>query len=127
MIGTELFEICEQLARDAGGRKVMVCGSDGDVLAHAGEAGLLDEATADALAGLVGDVIDGAAAAPSQELVIALPSRGLQACGAAVGTRAALLVVFDATTQVERVRAKVRRARELLGKSLPDESGPAAS
>ena len=32
----DLTEICHQLVRDSGGRKVLVCAVDGEVLAHAG-------------------------------------------------------------------------------------------
>ncbi len=56
-------------------------------------------------------------------LVASLPGGlpgGLSACATAVGDKAALVVVFDGrTTTLERVRLKIRRARELLGKSLP--------
>jgi predicted regulator of Ras-like GTPase activity (Roadblock/LC7/MglB family) len=129
MLGAELFEICESLHHDAGARKVMVFDADGAVLAHAGEPGVLDEAAGDALATLVGDVIAGAAAGqfpPAEDLVAVLPM-ALQVCAAPVGTQAALVVVFEKSASLDRVRAKMRRARTMLEKSLPTESGPTAS
>jgi hypothetical protein len=133
MLGTELFEVCEQLVRDAGARKVMVCGADGEVLAHAGEPGTLDDAASEAVATLVADVIAGAQAGqfpPAEDLVARLPQERpatLQVCAAPIGTLAAVLVVFDDSTTIDRVRAKMRRARSLLEKSLPTEKGPTAS
>ena len=129
MLGTELFEICEQLQRDAGGRKVMVFDADGAVLAHAGDPGALDEAAGDSLATLIGDVITGAQAGqfpPAEDMVAVLPM-GLHVCAAPVGTQAVLVVVFDKSASLDRVRAKMRRARAMLEKSLPTESGPTAS
>jgi hypothetical protein len=44
----DLAEICQQLVRDSGGRKVLLCSAEGEVLAHAGvegSSGTLDEAT----------------------------------------------------------------------------------
>lgn len=122
----DLTETCQQLARDSGGKKVMLVGIDGEVLAHAGTAGALDDATGDALAQLIADVVEGAAEGrvpATKDLVASLPGGlpgGLSACATAVGDKAALVVVFDGrTTTLERVRLRIRRARELLGKSLP--------
>jgi hypothetical protein len=133
MLGVELFEVCEQLGRDASARKVMVCDAEGEVLAHAGEAGTLDESAAEAIATLVADVIAGVSTGqfpPAEDLVARLPAdRGhaLSVCAAPIGTLAALLVIFDERTSIERVRQKMRRARSLLEKSLPTEKGPTAS
>jgi hypothetical protein len=132
---TDLIEICQQLVRDSGGKKVLVCSADGDVLAHAGQegsAGTLDDATGEALAQLIADVVEGAAAGgrvpATKDLVASLPGAlpgGLSACATSIGARAALVVIFDGrATTIDRVRLKVRRARDLLGKSLPVE--PAA-
>jgi hypothetical protein len=122
-VETELFEICAQLQRDAGCRKVLVCGSDGEMLAHAGDRGLLDESATDAVAGVVVDALAAGNADPSAtppELQATLPG-GLTACATAVLDRAVLAVVFDSGTELERVRAKMRRARERLVKTLPAE------
>jgi predicted regulator of Ras-like GTPase activity (Roadblock/LC7/MglB family) len=137
-VESDLFEICAQLLRDAGCKKVMVCGSEGDVLAHAGERGIFDEASADALAAMVVDVL-GAQAAPTTgvrpelpgELQVSLPG-GLTGCGTALLDKAALVVVFDQGTTLERVKIKMRRARDRLVKSLPgigdkNESTPSKS
>jgi hypothetical protein len=131
----DLTEICQQLVRDAGGKKVLLCDAEGEVLAHAGQegaTGTLDDATGDALAQLIADVFEGAAAGgrvpATKDLVASVPGAlpgGLSACATAVGAKAALVVVFDGrATTLDRVRLKVRRAREILVKSLPVE--PAA-
>jgi hypothetical protein len=124
----DLTEICQQLVRDSGGKKVMLVSTEGEVLAHAGGTGALDEPTGDVLAQLVADVVEGAAARrvpATKDLVASVPGGlpgGLSACATAVGAKAALIVVFDGnTTTLDRVRLKVRRAREILGKSLPVE------
>jgi hypothetical protein len=128
----DLTEICQQLIRDSGGKKVMLVGADGEVLAHAGVTGALDEATADALAQLIADVFEGATEGrvpATKDLVASVPGGlpgGLSACATAVGDKASLVVVFDGrTATLERVRLKIRRARELLGKSLPSDAGAA--
>lgn len=131
----DLTEICQQLVRDSGGRKVLVCSTEGEVLAHAGaegSSGTLDEPTGEAVAQLVADVVEGAAQGArvpaTKDLVASLPGGlpgGLSACATAIAAKAALVVVFDGrTTTLDRVRLKVRRARDLIAKSLPVE--PAA-
>ncbi len=100
------------------------------MLAHAGQegsTGTLDEATGEALAQLIADVVEGAAAGArvpaTKDLVASLPGGlpgGLSACATSVGAKAALVVIFDGrTATLDRVRLKVRRARDLLAKSLP--------
>jgi hypothetical protein len=121
-----LGEIVLQLFRDSGGKKVMLCNSEGEVLAHAGAVGAIDEATGDALAQLIAEVVHGATEGrlpATKDLVATVPGGlpgGLSVCATAIEGRAALVVVFDSgSTTLERVRLKIRRARELLGKSLP--------
>src|SRR4051794_39328822 len=100
----DLTEICQQLVRDSGGKKVMLVGVDGDVLAHAGATGALDEATGDALAQLIADVVEGVTEGrvpATKDLVASLPGGlpgGLSACATAVGDKASLVVVFDGRT-----------------------------
>lgn len=131
----DLTDICQQLVRDSGGRKVLVCSTDGEILAHAGQegsTGTIDEPTGEAVAQLIADVVEGAAAGArvpaTKDLVASLPGGlpgGLSACATSIGAKAALVVVFDGrTTTLDRVRLKVRRARDLIAKSLPLE--PAA-
>jgi len=131
----DLTDICQQLVRDSGGRKVLVCSTDGEILAHAGQegsTGTIDEPTGEAVAQLIADVVEGAttgARVPAtKDLVASLPGGlpgGLSACATSIGAKAALVVVFDGrTTTLDRVRLKVRRARDLIAKSLPLE--PAA-
>lgn len=128
----DLADICQQLVRDSGGRKVLVCGAEGEILAHAGQegsTGTLDEATGEAVAQLIADVVEGATAGArvpaTKDLVASLPAGlpgGMSACATSIGAKAALVVIFDGrTTTLERVRLKVRRARDLIAKSLPIE------
>lgn len=128
----DLADICLQLVRDSGGKKVLVCATDGEVLAHAGQegsTGTIDEATGEAVAQLIADVVEGAAAGArvpaTKDLVASLPGGlpgGLSACATSIGAKAALVVIFDGrTTTLDRVRLKVRRARDLIAKSLPIE------
>lgn len=127
---SELFEACDKLLRDTGGRKVMLCGTDGEVIAHAGptlrSAGAFDDATSDAVAALVADVLSSAGKTSAEELVVALPT-GLSACGTAVDNRAVLIVIFDGVTTLDRVRTKMRRARDQMTKSLPSEKSAGKS
>jgi predicted regulator of Ras-like GTPase activity (Roadblock/LC7/MglB family) len=126
----DLSEICAQLQRDSGGKKVMLCSAEGEVLAHAGNTGALDERVGEALAQLIADVVEGATSGrvpATQDLVASVPGGlpgGLSACATAIADKAALVVLFDTATSLGRVRLKIRRARELLLKSLPLE--PAA-
>jgi hypothetical protein len=113
---------CERLLRDAGGRKVILCNVEGAVLAHAGEPGILDELATEAVAQLLGGVLSGGetdALALTGD-VVARFGGGLSACAAPLESRAALVVLFDASTSLERVRVKMRRVRPLLVSNLPD-------
>jgi hypothetical protein len=119
----DLPEVCDKLVRDSGARKVMLCAADGEILAHAGVTGALDDSAADAIAQLVADVIQQSAQVGqihgADDVVVTL--RGtLQACAAPAGPRAALVVLFDGSTSLERVRQKMRRARTTLEKTLAE-------
>jgi hypothetical protein len=122
----DLTEICHQLSRDSGGRKVMLVGADGEILAHAGATGSLDDETGDVIAQLVADVVEGiqeGRVPATKDLVASVPGGlpgGLSACATAIADKAYLVVTFDSrATTLDRVRLKIRRARELLSKSLP--------
>jgi hypothetical protein len=114
---SELDDVCEKLLRDAGARKVMVCTAEGEMLAHAGALGSLDDPTSDAVATLVAEVMAGST--QSEGLV---RMGALSASVATVSGNAALVVLFEEAASAERVRQKMRRARDLLEKSLPGES-----
>jgi hypothetical protein len=124
IVSADLAEICAQLQRDSGGKKVMLCSAEGEILAHAGSAGSLDERVGESLAQLIADVVEGATSGrvpATKDLVASLPGGlpgGLSACATAVADKAALVVLFDTTTTLDRVRLKIRRAREVLVKSL---------
>lgn len=102
---------------------------DGEVLSHAGAAGSLDDNAGEALAGLVADLALSLAAAPGSAVEEATLKLGEErgAAGALVGTHAVLVVLYttagDGSTSPERVKTKIRRAAELLGRLM--ESAPA--
>lgn len=131
--GLSLAEACEKLLADTGGRRVLVFGpasADGEIetLAHAtaGRGGI-DDAVGDQLASLVADVLQGAAQRQAADDIAATLGGGLGACATAVGARAALVVLFDEGTSLERVRAKVKRARDLLLRLVEAPHAPAQS
>jgi len=114
---SELDDVCDKLLRDAGARKVMVCSAEGEMLAHAGQLGALDELASETIAKLVTDVLTGDPAGD------ALARAGtFSACAASVAGQAALVVLFAEGVRPDQVRAKMRRARDVLEKSLPAES-----
>jgi hypothetical protein len=125
---SELLQACEALKRDTGGRKVLICSAEGDVLVHLGEAGTLDEEATDVVAEALADAIvkGGESRATSHELNVPLPS-GLAVYATSLGPRAALGVLYDAATNTERIERQIRHARALLLKCLPSESGPSES
>jgi hypothetical protein len=113
---SDLPEVCDKLQRDAGARKVMLCAADGEVMAHAGQPLGVEDGLADAIAQLAADIIQRGTVNGADDVVITLKGT-LQACAAPAG-RAALIVIFDGTTSLDRVRTKMRRARSVLEKSL---------
>ena len=54
-------------------------------------------------------------------------AKGLTACATSIADKAALVVIFDEATTLERVRIKMRRARDRLVKSLPGLGDPTGS
>src|SRR5438067_8777009 len=96
IVSADLAEICAQLQRDSGGKKVMLCSAEGEVLAHAGGVGSVDERVGEALAQLIADVVEGATSGrvpATKDLVASLPGGlpgGLSACATAVADKAAL-------------------------------------
>ena len=114
----ELADACAKLWRDSGGLKILLCAFDGGVLAHAGPAGVIDDPVMETVAGLVADL--GAQVASSsvatEDVSVSLGALG--ACATSVGGRAALVVLYDATTSLERVRTKMRRARDVLSRLI---------
>jgi len=117
MTPVDLPEVCDKLQRDAGARKVMLCAADGEVLAHAGQSLGIEDGLADAIAQLAADVIQQGVVNGADDIVVTLKGT-LQACAAPAGQRAALIVIFDGNTSLDRVRTKMKRARSVLEKSL---------
>ena len=134
---SELSQACDRLLTEAGGRKVLVCDHEGEILAHAGDYGLFADEAQDALAAPVADALTAAMGAPSPRTGTELGASFalgkdagdglLRACITVLGTRGVLVVVYDQRTSLERVRIKMRRAREVVTRHLPSENGPADS
>jgi len=115
----ELPELCERLQRDAQAEGVLVLGAEGELVGHSGDLGRLPDAAVDAVADLVADVLQGAARHELQDGDDLVAEIGeLQACAASLGERAALVVVFDSSSTLALVRLRMKRARELLLRSL---------
>jgi hypothetical protein len=114
----DLADACSKLWRDSGGLKILLCSFDGVVLSHAGPAGLIDDSVMETVAGLVADL---GAQLTSQTVAtedVSVSLGDLGACATAVGGRAALVVLYDDTTSLERVRTKMRRARDVLSRLI---------
>ncbi|MCS6915286.1 MAG: hypothetical protein RMK29_15890 [Myxococcales bacterium] len=122
--------LCDQLARAASARKVLVCGEDGSILAHAGDQGLFSGPVSSELADLVAQVL---VEAQQAEGAVPIEDRytrvgRFQVCAAPLADRALLLVLFDDRTDAGQVRVRVRRARPLMLRILSGSSqAPAAS
>jgi hypothetical protein len=111
-----LDALCEQLARATSAKKVLVCGEDGSVLAHAGERGIFTSQISAELADLVAQVlIEAQQSDPPVPVEDRFTRVGrLQACAAPIADRALLIVLFDDTADAGHVRVRVRRARPLM-------------
>ncbi len=98
---------------------MLVLGGEGEILGSAGEVGRLPDRAIDAVADLAADVLRGAARRELQEgddLVAEIDA--LQACAAALGERAVLVVLFDQSSTLALVRLRMKRARELILRTL---------
>jgi hypothetical protein len=111
----DLDEVCGRLQRDATARAALVLDGGGRILGHSGALSSLAEPVLDAIADLVtqlarrGDEGD-------EDVVAAVGP--LKVCAARLGGRGALAVVFDDASTLGLVRLRVKRARELLLRSL---------
>lgn len=117
--GNDLPDLCERLQRDASARGVLVLDESGEILGHSGALGRLPEKAVDAVADLVADVVASAARhelSDGDDLVAEIDA--LHACAAPLGTRAILVVIFDETSTLALVRLRMKRARDLILRSL---------
>lgn len=121
--------LCDQLARATSARKVIVCGEDGSVLAHAGDQGIFTAQISSELADLVAQVLIEAQQAEGTVPVEDRYTRvgRLHVCAAPLADRALLLVLFDENTDVGQVRVRVRRARPLMLRILSGSNQAPAS
>lgn len=124
-----LDALCDQLARATMARKVLLCASDGGILAHVGESGLFtnDRGVGTALARLVADLLVEAQLReadlfPHEDPEDHFTQVGrLRVCATPLATRALLLVLFDDSVEAGLVRVRVRRARRLLLRVLGEQ------
>ncbi len=130
----EVSELCHRLHRETSANAVLVCGPEGEILGHAGSPGSLDDEALDAVADCTVEVLragasgsgggsgNGEGAATEREageLDDHVRRAGpLHLCAAPLGGRAVLVVVFDNGASLTLVRLRMRRARELILRSL---------
>jgi predicted regulator of Ras-like GTPase activity (Roadblock/LC7/MglB family) len=112
----ELSELCGRLQRDAAARAVLVLDGEGRILGHAGEVVELGEPVLDALADLVVAVARPGALGEGDDAVAEVET--LRLCAARLGDRATLAVVFDSASTLGLVRLRMKRARELILRTL---------
>jgi hypothetical protein len=116
-----LDDQCDRLQRDANALGVMVLGDDGGILGHAGAIAALPDPVVEASADLVASLLQAVARNELQEgddMVAEVDE--LQACAAPLGPKAVVVVVFDDTSTLSLVRLRMRRARDLLLRSLSE-------
>jgi hypothetical protein len=119
----DVGELCDRLCREASARAVVVFGAlaadEERILGHAGATASLSDAVLDAVADLTAEVLGRTSSGElrdSDDLV--QEAESLHLCGAALGARAALVVVFDEGSNLTLVRLRMKRARELILRSL---------
>lgn len=116
----DLSELCHRLHRETNAVAVLLCGPEGEVLGHAGAPGSLEDEAIDAVADCTVEVLR---ADPQQrdtgDADDHLGRVGpLHLCATSLGNRAVLVVVFDNGASLTLVRLRMRRARELMLRSL---------
>lgn len=111
-----LDALCDRLLRSTAARKVLVCGLDGGVMAHAGEKSIfaVNRQLSSELAEVAAEVL--IETQHASHLSVPVEDRfthaaRLQVCAAPLGHQALLLVLFDEHIDVSQVRVRVRRAR----------------
>ena len=114
-------EHCDRLLRDASARAVMVINEEGAILGHAGAMATLPDSIIDAAGDLVADCLGAGRRGELQEGDdLVAEAEQLSACAAPLGQKAVLVVVFDATSTLALVRLRMKRARDLLLRSLSE-------
>lgn len=114
-----VLELCSRLHRETSAQAVLVLGQEGEILGHAGSPALLDDAVLDAIGDATVETLGRAgtpAAAEADDQVHAVGNT--QLCAAPLGTRAVLMVAFDDAASLGLVRLRMKRARELILRSL---------
>lgn len=117
----DLDDQCTRLQRDASAVGVMVVDKDGALLGRAGRIAQLPEPIIDATADLVVDCLGAVARnelLDGDDLVAELED--LSACAAPLGPKAVLVVVFDEGSTLALVRMRMKRARDVLLRSISE-------
>ena len=119
---SDVPELCSRLLRETNALAVMVLGEEGQIVGHAGAPGALTDAVVDGVGDAAGEVLLRAAArnaAPPSEADEQVALVGTtQVCAAPLGAKAVLVVVFDDPANLNQVKLRMKRARELLLRTL---------
>src|SRR5438552_1629439 len=101
----------------------MILGLEGEILGHAGQATGLADDVIDAVGDATAETLQRAArpdpppqTTETDDHVAQVGST--QICAASLGKKAVLVVVFDDTSNLSLVRLRMKRARELILRSL---------
>lgn len=113
-------ELCHRLHRETSAQAVLVCGPEGEILGHAGVPGELGDDALDAVGDATVAVLRGGEAPePTSDADDHVSRAGtMHLCAAPLGNRAVLVVLFEDESSLTLVRLRMRRARELILRSL---------
>ena len=118
---SDVPELCSRLHRETNALAVMVLGEEGQIVGHAGAPGALTDPVVDGVADATAEVLQRSAARPeataeADEHVAQVGNT--QVCAAPLGPKAVLVVVFDDAANLTQVKSRMKRARELLLRTL---------
>ena len=116
----DVGELCGRLHRETNAQAVLVLGHDGAILGHAGNPAALDDETVEVLGDLVVEATVRPAAADG-ELDEGDELRAVgdtQLCATRLGRNHVLVVAFASDESATLVRLQIKRARELILRSL---------
>jgi predicted regulator of Ras-like GTPase activity (Roadblock/LC7/MglB family) len=115
----ELAELCDRLQREAGAHSLVVLSSEGEILGHAGPLGALSERVVESIADLAAAVLRAADAGDLAEDAQRLDQvESLHLCTTPLGRKAALVAVFEQSPNLELVRLRLKRLRDLILRRL---------
>ena len=116
----DVGELCGRLHRETSAQAVLVLGQDGAILGHAGSPATLDDETVEVLGDLVVEAMVRPAGADGEfddgEELRAVGET--QLCATRLGRNHLLVVAFASDSSAALVRLQIKRARELILRSL---------